>query len=100
MVYTGDTSPADSVVEAADGADVLIHDASFAEGDAERARETGHATAREAAEVATRAGVDRLALTHISPRYSGDASLLVAEARDAFDGEVVLARDGLEMDVP
>ncbi|HKJ59459.1 MAG TPA: ribonuclease Z [Halobacteriales archaeon] len=99
VVYTGDTSPADSVVEAADGADLLIHDASFAEDDAERARETGHSTAREAGEVATRAGVDELVLTHVSPRYSGDASVLVSEAREAFDGEVVLARDGREVDV-
>jgi len=100
VVYTGDTSPAESVVEAAAGADVLIHDASFADEDAGRARETGHATAREAGEVAARAGADELVLTHISPRYSGDASVLVAEAREAFDGSVVLARDGLEVDVP
>jgi len=99
VVYTGDTSPADSVVEAAEGADLLIHDASFADVDADRARETGHSTAREAGEVATRAGVDELVLTHVSPRYSGDASVLVSEAREAFDGEVVLARDGREVDV-
>ena len=99
VVYTGDTSPAESLVDAADGADLLIHDASFADEDAARARETGHSTARQAGEVAARAGVDELVLTHVSPRYSGDASVLVSEARDAFDGEVVLARDGLEIDV-
>jgi len=100
VVYTGDTGPADSVVEAAEGADLLIHDATFADEAAERARETGHSTAREAAEVATRAGAERLVLTHVSPRYAGDASVLESEAREAFDGEVVLARDGLEIAVP
>ena len=100
FVYTGDTSPAESVVEAADGADLLVHDASFADADAGRARETGHSTAREAGEIAARAGAEKLALTHVSPRYTGDASILEREARAAFDGTVVLARDGLRVDVP
>jgi len=100
VVYTGDTRPAASVIEAADGADLLIHDATFAEEYAGRARETGHAIAREAAEVASEAGAARLALTHVSSRYAGDASVLGREAREAFDGEVDVAHDGLEIDVP
>jgi len=100
VVYTGDTGPTDSVVDAAAQADLLVHDATFAESEVDRARETGHATAREAGEIAQQAGVRRLALTHVSPRYAGDASVLAAEAREAFDGDVVLARDGLEVEVP
>lgn len=100
VVYTGDTRPAETVVEAARAADLLIHDATFGEAYADRARETGHTTAREAGEMAARADVAKLILTHISSRYAGDASHLATEARDAFDGPVVVAHDGLELDVP
>jgi len=100
LVYTGDTGPADSVATAAEDADLLVHDATFADAEAERARETAHSTAREAGEIAARAGARRLALTHVSPRYSADASRLAAEAGEAFDGDVLLARDGLEVEVP
>ena len=100
VVYTGDTRPCDSVVEAADGADLLIHDGTFATEHADRARETSHSTAREAGEVAARAGVDRLALTHVSSRYAGGAGVLAAEAGEAFEGEVTVAHDGLTVDVP
>jgi ribonuclease Z len=99
VIYTGDTRPADSTVEAAADADLLIHDATFAADRAERAAGTGHATAREAGTVAARAGAKRLALTHVSSRYAGDASILEREAREAFDGEVFVARDGQEVDV-
>jgi len=99
FVYTGDTRPSDSVVEASEGADLLVHDASFADDRQERAEATAHSTAREAAEVAQRAGVRTLALTHISTRYAGRADELGREAREGFDGEVVIARDGLERHV-
>ena len=99
VVYTGDTRPCDSVVEAAVGADLLVHDGTFGAEHAERARETSHSTAREAGEVAARAGVDRLALTHVSSRYAGDAGQLADEAAEAFDGEVTVAHDGLTVDV-
>jgi ribonuclease Z len=64
-----------------------------------RAAETGHSTAREAARIAATAGVRRLALTHFSARYSRDPGELLREAREEFD-EVVLARDGMELDIP
>jgi ribonuclease Z len=99
VVYTGDTRPTDSVVAASEGADLLVHDASFASDRAERAAATAHSTAREAAEVAQDAGVRALALTHISTRYAGEADRLAAEAREVFDGETVVAEDGMERHV-
>lgn len=99
VVISGDTRPAPSVIEASRGADVLVHEATFADEEVDRARETGHSTAREAATVARQAGVHQLVLTHFSARYSRDASELLDEARQEFES-VALARDGLEIDVP
>lgn len=100
VVYTGDTRPTAAVIEAAQGADLLIHDATFASDHAERARETAHATAREAGDVAAAAGVLSLVLTHISSRYPGDPEAHREEAGAAFDGDVRVAHDGLEITVP
>jgi ribonuclease Z len=99
VVISGDTRPAQTVIEAARSADVLVHEATFADEEADRARETGHSTAREAGVVAARAGARQLVLTHFSARYSRDASALLNEAREEFDA-VILARDGMEIDVP
>lgn len=99
VVVTGDTRPSAATVEVSRGADVLVHEATFGDEEAARAAETGHSTAREAAEVARRAGARRLVLTHLSARYSRDASELLREAKEVFD-DVVVARDGMEMDVP
>ena len=99
VVYTGDTAPCEAVIEVARGCDLLIHDCTFADEDAERARETGHATATEAARVALDAGAQRLVLTHISARYADAPEVLEREARKVFEGARV-AYDGLEMEIP
>ena len=99
IVFTGDSRPAESTVRAAEGADLLIHEATFADDEQPRAIETGHATAREAAEIAAKAGVKQLVLTHLSARYSVNASELLGQAREIFPGTII-ARDGTEVEVP
>jgi ribonuclease Z len=99
LVYSGDTRPHMPVIEAARGADLLVHEATFGGDEQERAKETGHSTAAEAARVALEAGVRRLVLTHISSRYNRDASELLAEAKAVFP-ETTIARDGMTLDVP
>jgi ribonuclease Z len=97
LVFSGDTSPCDMVRVAADGADVLVHEATFTTEERERALETGHTTARQAAELAAEAGVGLLALTHISTRYAGRE--IRDEARATFPNTVV-PRDFDLIDVP
>ncbi len=97
IALTGDTRPAAATLEAAREADVLVHDATFAEEERERADETGHSTARAAAELAQRAGVRMLALTHLSNRYFGPE--IAREARAVFP-ETVVPRDFDMIDVP
>ena len=96
FVYTGDTRPTERTVEEAQDASLLVHDGMFADDEDERAHETGHSTAREAAEVAREADAELLALTHVSSRYSDDVSPLEAEAQDVFTDSFV-ASDGDEV---
>jgi ribonuclease Z len=87
VVIAGDGGPSESVIEAARGADVLVHEATFCEDERERARETQHSTAQEAAGVARAADVGLLALTHLSNRYFGGE--VAREARTVFPDTVV-----------
>jgi len=97
VVVTGDTAPAASVVDASAGADVLVHEATFCAEERERARETLHSTAGEAALVAREAGVRMLALTHLSNRYAGPD--VAREARALFPATVV-PRDFDVIEIP
>ena len=97
IVLTGDTQPARSVLEIARGADVLVHDATFAEEERERAEETGHATAAEAGKIAKTAAVRLLVLTHLSNRYFGPE--IAREARAAFP-DTIVPRDFDVVEVP
>jgi ribonuclease Z len=97
LVLSGDTAPCDMTRLVAWEADVLVHEATFLDEDAERARETRHSTATGAAGIAAAAGVDLLALTHVSPRYSGGQ--VRDEARSVFDN-VVVPRDFDRIEIP
>ena len=100
IVIAGDTRPCAATIEQAAGADLLVHESTFGDEDAPRAAETMHSTAREAATVAKMAGVGTLVLTHFSARYSRDTSDLAREAREVFTGTLVMAKDGMEIEVP
>src|SRR5438309_6309818 len=94
---TGDTAPSEAIVEAAWRADVLVTEATFSDEARDRAEETMHQTATQAAEVASRANVGLLALTHLSNRYFGPE--IAKEAREIFP-ETVVPRDFDIVDVP
>ncbi len=87
VVLSGDTAPCERLAVASYQADLLVHEATFAEPEIERAAETGHSTAGQAARLAVEAEVKMLALTHLSTRYP--VGVLVEESRDVFANTVV-----------
>ncbi len=96
IVYTGDTRPLPAgLPPVAHDADLLIHDATYDETEAERALDFAHATAREAGIAAQTAGARMLALVHLSSRYTG-APDHIEDARKQFEG-IVIAPDDLRM---
>ncbi|HTU79585.1 MAG TPA: ribonuclease Z [Solirubrobacteraceae bacterium] len=97
LVLSGDTVPCEALAIAAHQADVLVHEATFLQEDAERARQTLHSTARQAAQLARDAEVRLLALTHVSGRYAGGE--LRDEARAVFAASEAV-RDFDTIDVP
>jgi ribonuclease Z len=100
VVVSGDTRPCRGTIEAARGADLLVHDSTFGDEEQERAEETMHSTAREAGRVARQAGAARLVLTHLSTRYDREFAVLAAEARAEFAGALDVAADGMAIEVP
>jgi len=86
IAITGDTGPCQATVEAARGAELLVHDASFSDEEAQRALDTGHSTVGQAASVAREAGVKMLALVHISSRYH--VGKVIEEAKEVFEPTV------------
>ncbi len=83
IIYSGDTKPHTELITFSKNADVLIHEATFDSTLTNIADEYGHTTAAQAAELAVQAHVDKLVLTHISPRYI-DTSILKNEAKKVF----------------
>jgi len=98
IVVVGDTKPSNRIAKLARGADVLVHEATFAEELAERAEEDLHSTPAGAASVAKKAKVKRLVLTHISARY-GDTKVLLEEAKKVFQN-VIVAEDFMKIELP
>jgi len=97
IVYSGDCVHDSNTIEAAKGADLLIHEGTFDNSRKTEALERLHSTVEDAADVAKRAGVKRLVITHISPRYS-DSSILLDQAKAIFP-ETEIAIDGLKVDL-
>ncbi len=98
LVFSGDTRYTRELVEAAAGADLLIHEA-FSVGDVEFASSRGHVTAGEAGQAAAEARVSRLVLTHITDPYHDDPSPLGEEAAHHFVGPIGLAHDLYRLDL-
>jgi len=91
IAYSSDTEPCQAVINLANAADVLIHEATGAS--------VGHSTAAQAADVASQAGVGQLYLIHYSPEEARDSRML-ASAQNKFSGEIALAHDLMRISVP
>jgi len=99
FAFVMDTRLCDGVYALAEGADLLVVEATFLDGDADLAWRYGHLTAGQAARVAAGSGVRTLVLTHFSQRYPEPAAF-AEEARRHFDGELVVAADLMRIPVP
>ncbi len=97
VVYTGDTRMCNNVIKISENADILLHDGTFSEEEKDNVKKAGHSTAKQAGEVAKRANVRKLYLTHISQRYT-DPKILENEAREVFP-ESYVAEDFLRIKV-
>jgi ribonuclease Z len=96
--YCSDTQPRANITQQVSGVDLLYHEATFMEDEKEKARETHHSTAGEAAIVAREAGVKRLLIGHFSARYK-ELSTVLEEARKIFP-ETHLATEGTIFEIP
>jgi ribonuclease Z len=99
VVYSGDTRPCESILEASRNADLLIHDCSFSDEMADWAEESGHSTAGEVAALAKEARVRKLILTHISSRYTDDVDPILNDSKKILENAIV-AEDLMEIEVP
>ncbi|MEM4347271.1 MAG: ribonuclease Z [Candidatus Altiarchaeota archaeon] len=97
VVYSGDTKFCKELIEFAKNADVLIHESTFSENEREKADDSGHSTAKDAATIAKEANVKKLFLTHISQRYV-NPEILEKEAREIFH-ESYIAKDFLKIKI-
>ncbi len=97
IVYSGDTTPSDRMVEFAEDADLLIHESTFEGKYGEEACEMGHSTSVQAAEIAKKSNVKRLILTHVSTRYK-KSDILETEAKEIFENSTV-AEDFMQVEV-
>jgi ribonuclease Z len=100
VVISGDTRPCQTIRDAARDADLLVHESTFSDDEQERALETRHSTAREAAKVAHEAKAKRLVLTHFSSRHDVDPRPLLEQARQEFQGPIDAAYDGFSVEIP
>jgi ribonuclease Z len=99
FAFIMDTRMCDGVLALADRADLLVIESTYLSTEADLAMDHGHLTAAQAARVAAECQVRRLVLTHFSQRYD-DPTLFLAEAREHFDGEIVIAEDLTRVSVP
>jgi len=97
VTYITDTRPNKFCAQIADGADVLVIDATYANDLADKADQYGHLTAQESAQIASAAGVKKLALTHFSQRYKSTHEI-ESDARTVFDN-VICAKDFMRVNV-
>jgi ribonuclease Z len=99
FAFVMDTRLCDAVFDLADGADLLVIEATFLDAEEELATRHGHLTARQAARVAAQCGVRRLVLTHFSQRYT-DLRPYRDQAAEEFGGDLVIAEDLMRIGVP
>lgn len=99
IVYTGDTGYSSYVIDLSKDADVLIHESTFLKGQESYAERTNHSTVEDAARVAQSANARRLILTHLSPFNSNKDKEYLEEAKRIYDGEVIVARDLLSIEL-
>jgi ribonuclease Z len=100
VVYTGDTAPFPELAKHAKGADILIHECTFSGEMEKEAHKRRHSTAKDAGQLAQKAGAKTLVLTHISPRYAqGRDAALAEEAAKLFKGKILLAHDGMRLEI-
>lgn len=100
VVISGDTRPCSTIAEAARGADLLVHEATFSDDEQARALETRHSTSREAGRIGNEAKVKRLVLTHLSSRHDVDPRPLLEQAKQEYSGPIDIAFDGFSVEVP